>query len=104
MCLGIPALVLERIGDIGKVDFGGTQRDTNLSLVDAKAGDYVIIHAGFAIQVLEEKHALETLALFRAVYGDDITLSAVSGPEPEAGAPQGGRGKPHPAKKGKRHA
>jgi hydrogenase expression/formation protein HypC len=72
MCLGIPALVLERTGDLGRVDFGGTVRQANLSLVDAKEGDYVIVHAGFAIQVLEEKHALETLELFREVFGEEI--------------------------------
>jgi len=72
MCLGIPALVKERTGDNGTVDFGGTSREVNLTLVDAKVGDYVIIHAGFAIQVMEEKDARETLALFREVYGDEI--------------------------------
>ena len=71
MCLGIPALVVERTGDIGKVDFGGTVRPANLSLVDAKEGDYVIVHAGFAIQVLEEKNALETMELFREVFRED---------------------------------
>ena len=91
MCLGIPALVKERDGDIGKVDFGGTSREVNLSLVDAGAGDYVIVHAGFAIQVLEEKQALETLELFRDVYGEDVSL-LVDGP-PEAGGCLGGGGR-----------
>jgi len=72
MCLGIPALVIERTGDIGRVDFGGTVRQANLSLVDARVGDYVIVHAGFAIQVMEEEHALETLELFRQAFGPDI--------------------------------
>jgi hydrogenase expression/formation protein HypC len=71
MCLGIPALVLERNGDIGKVDFGGTMRQVNLSLVDAAVGQYVIVHAGFAIQIIDEKDALETLELFRELYGPD---------------------------------
>ncbi|MEM4729126.1 MAG: HypC/HybG/HupF family hydrogenase formation chaperone [Thermoplasmata archaeon] len=69
MCLGIPALVLERRGDTGKVDFGGTVREVNLSLVDATVGDWVIVHAGFAIQLLDERQALETLELFREVFG-----------------------------------
>jgi hydrogenase expression/formation protein HypC len=72
MCLGIPALVLERTQDLGRVDFGGTIRQANLSLVDAKVGDYVIVHAGFAIQVLDEKDALETLELFREVFGEEV--------------------------------
>lgn len=72
MCLGIPALVLDRQGDLGRVDFGGTIRQANLSLVDAKVGEYVIVHAGFAIQILDEKEALETLELFREVFGDAV--------------------------------
>ena len=45
---------------------GGVQYQTNLSLVeDAQVGDYVIVHAGFAIQKLDEQEAQETLALFR---------------------------------------
>jgi hydrogenase expression/formation protein HypC len=76
MCLGIPALVKERSGDIGRVDFGGTAREVNLSLVDAKVGEYVIVHAGFAIQVMAEKDALETLELFREVYGEQVGLPA----------------------------
>lgn len=67
MCLGVPALVLEKQGNIGKVDFGGSTREVDLSMVDAKVGDYVVVHAGFAIQVLDEKEALETLDLFRQI-------------------------------------
>lgn len=67
MCLGVPALVLEKQGNIGKVDFGGSTRDVDLSMVNAKVGDYVVVHAGFAIQVLDEKEALETLELFRQI-------------------------------------
>ncbi len=47
------------------VDFGqGVLREINTSLVEAKVGDYVLVHAGYAIQVLEEKEALETLSLW----------------------------------------
>jgi hydrogenase expression/formation protein HypC len=53
-------------GSKAKVDFGqGVLREVNLSLVDAKVGDYVLVHAGYAIQVLEEQEALETLQLWR---------------------------------------
>jgi hydrogenase expression/formation protein HypC len=55
-------------GSKAKVDFGqGVLREVNLSLVDAKVGDYVLVHAGYAIQVLEEKEALETLSLWKDV-------------------------------------
>ncbi len=70
MCLGVPALVLERRGEVGRVDFGGTVREVNLSLVDAKAGDWVIVHAGFAIQLLDERRALETLETLRELFGE----------------------------------
>ena len=55
-------------GAKAKVDFGqGVLREVNLSLVEAKVGDYVLVHAGYAIQVLEEKEALETLSLWRDI-------------------------------------
>jgi hydrogenase expression/formation protein HypC len=55
-------------GEKAQVDFGqGVLRDVNVSLVEAKLGDYVLVHAGYAIQVLEEKEALETLNLWNDV-------------------------------------
>lgn len=48
------------------MDFGeGTLRSVNVSLVDAKVGQYVIVHAGFAIHTLDEEEAKESLALWR---------------------------------------
>jgi len=65
MCLAIPARVLEKYGDNAKVDFGeGTTREVNISLVDVNVGEYVIVHAGFAIEVLDESEAKETLRLW----------------------------------------
>ena len=50
------------------VDFGqGVLRDVNVSLVNVKVGQYVLVHAGYAIQVLEEEEALETLSLWKDV-------------------------------------
>jgi len=68
VCLAIPGKIVEI--DSKKqsaiVDYGsGTKRKANVSLVEVKIGDYVLVHAGFAIQVLDEKEAKETLALFR---------------------------------------
>jgi hydrogenase expression/formation protein HypC len=66
MCLAIPALVLEKNGNWAKVDFGGgTTREVNIQLVDVKIGEYVIVHAGFAIEVLNVKEAEETLKLWQ---------------------------------------
>ncbi|MBE0516272.1 MAG: HypC/HybG/HupF family hydrogenase formation chaperone [Methanophagales archaeon] len=69
MCLAIPAKVVEITGEEGirrkaKADFGGVSREIDITLVDAKVGDYVIVHAGFAIAVLDEQEARETLALW----------------------------------------
>lgn len=66
MCLAIPAKVIEILDkEHANVDYGdGVKRKINISLVDAKLGDYVLVHAGFAIQVLSEKEAEETLRLF----------------------------------------
>jgi len=67
MCLGYPGKVIEINGDYAKVDFGGGVVRDNIiiSLVDARVGDYVIVHAGYAIQVLDEEEALETIRLWR---------------------------------------
>lgn len=67
MCLGIPAKVVEMDeSGIGKVDYLGTKVKANLTLLeDVKIGDWVIIHAGFAISQLNEEEAQETLQLLR---------------------------------------
>jgi hydrogenase expression/formation protein HypC len=65
MCLAIPAKVITIKDDKAQVDFGeGVLREVNVLLVDAKVGSYVLVHAGYAIQVLDEKEALETLRLW----------------------------------------
>jgi hydrogenase expression/formation protein HypC len=67
MCLGIPAKVVQ-IDDSqeGKVDYLGTRVKTNFTLLeDVKKGDWVIVHAGFAISRLDENEAQETLELLR---------------------------------------
>ena len=68
MCLAIPAKIMNIEGVKAQVDFGqGVLREVNVSLVDAKVGDYVLVHAGYAIQLIEEKEALETLSLWNDV-------------------------------------
>ena len=67
MCLGIPAKVidLDESGQ-GKVDYLGKKVRTNFSLLEnVKVGDWVIVHAGFAISKLDEEEAKETLSLLR---------------------------------------
>lgn len=66
MCLAIPMKLIQIEGDKGLVEIGNVKREVGLQLVEGvRVGDYLIVHAGFAIQKLDEKEALETLALFR---------------------------------------
>jgi len=68
MCLAIPAKVLEVQGDVAKVDFGqGIVRDVNVTLVEAHVGEYVLVHAGYAIQVINQEEAEETLRLWEEI-------------------------------------
>ncbi|HVO37274.1 MAG TPA: HypC/HybG/HupF family hydrogenase formation chaperone [Candidatus Acidoferrum sp.] len=73
MCLAIPAKVISRKDGKARVDFGeGVLREVNIELVDAKVGDYVLVHAGYAIQVLDEKEAQETLQLWSEILEAEI--------------------------------
>jgi len=55
-------------GNKAQVDFGeGVLRDVNVTLVDAKVGEYVLVHAGYAIQTVDKKDALETLTLWKEI-------------------------------------
>ena len=68
MCLAIPAKIMNINGEKANVDFGkGVLREVNISLVEAKLGDYVLVHAGYAIQIIEEQDAKETLSLWNSI-------------------------------------
>ena len=68
MCLAIPAKIVSKRGNIAKVDFGdGITRKVNVTLVDADVGKYVIVHAGFAIQIMDEYEAKETLRIWESI-------------------------------------
>ena len=69
MCLAIPAKVIAVEGSRAKVDFGGTTREIDVSLVDVRPGQYVLVHAGFAIQVLDEREAEEILRAWEELLG-----------------------------------
>jgi len=65
MCLAIPAKVLGVKDGVAQVDFGnGVSREVSVVLVEARKGDYVLVHVGYAIEVLDEKEAEETLRLW----------------------------------------
>ncbi len=68
MCLAIPGKIVRVDNGIAAVDLAGTIRKVSLQLVpDAEVGDYVLVHAGFAIQVIDEDEAAETLKLLEAI-------------------------------------
>lgn len=68
MCLAVPMEVVEINGFRGTAEIGGVKREVNLILVpDVKVGDYVIIHAGSAISVLDSVEAKKSLDLLREI-------------------------------------
>ena len=72
MCLAVPGKIIEifeRGGlPMGKIDFGGVFREACLSYTpEAQVGDYTVIHAGFALNLLSEEEALETLAMLKEI-------------------------------------
>ena len=70
MCLAIPAEVKKINGNIAKVDFGGILRDVDISLVDVEVGEYVLVHVGYAIQVIDREAAQETLQLWNELLNE----------------------------------
>jgi len=66
MCLGIPSKIIRINDSMATIDVYGAQRDISIMLLEdqVKVGDYVLVHAGFAIQKLQKKEAKETLKLF----------------------------------------
>jgi len=64
MCLAVPGKIVSISGQNALIDFGGVQREANVALVEPKVGDYVVVHAGFAIQVVDEEEAKETIKLW----------------------------------------
>ena len=88
MCLAVPGRVVSVVDDddgtaMAEVDFGGVRKQVCLAYIpDIEVGEYVIVHVGFAIQRLDEKSALETLANFDKLgileeeFGDGFELAA----------------------------
>lgn len=81
MCLGIPGKIIEIYDQnnlrMGKVDFGGVVREVCLAYVpEAQVDDYTIIHVGFALHLISEDEAQETLELLRQIteFNDELAL------------------------------
>lgn len=68
MCLAIPGKVLKIDEQVATVDFGGARRDVRLDLLEnVRKDDYVLVHAGYAIQVIDETDAKEILRFWEEV-------------------------------------
>lgn len=66
MCLAIPSKIIKIENNMGTIDVDGVKREASLMLLeDAKVGDYVIVHAGFALHKIDESVAMETLLLLK---------------------------------------
>jgi hydrogenase assembly chaperone HypC/HupF len=80
MCLAIPGKIVEIVdaeNDIAKVEVGGVRRNINIGMLDkedARIGDYVLIHVGFAMSKIDEKEAEDTLRLLEELgsYQDEM--------------------------------
>ena len=72
MCLAVPGKIIKiSKNHAADIDFGGVVRSAQLDfLPKAKVGEYVIVHAGFAIQKLDKKDAKETISLLKEAFGD----------------------------------
>ncbi|HLC05901.1 MAG TPA: HypC/HybG/HupF family hydrogenase formation chaperone [Anaerolineales bacterium] len=87
MCLGVPGKIVEIYQTdglkMGKIDFGGVQREACLEYVpEARIGDYTVIHVGFAISRLSEEEAMASLEILRQVVDlEEETRSDVPGVE-----------------------
>lgn len=80
MCLAVPAKIIELAGSDAVADCVGNRIQTNISLVpDVKLGDYVLVHAGFAITVLDEDEAKKTWKLLEDIDNFNKTNNKVSG-------------------------
>jgi len=103
MCLGIPGRVIDLRDDggmaMGTVDFGGVRRDVCLAYVadEVQAGDYVIVHVGFAISKVDEEEARRTFELLREMsqldeldWMKEVAERSLEGARGRAEGPSGG--------------
>lgn len=64
MCIAIPGKIISTTDNKAKVDFRGNIVEVHTGVIDAQVGDYVLVHAGCAIEVMKEDKAQELIALF----------------------------------------
>ncbi len=73
MCLGVPMKIISKEGDMVVAEVDGVRKEASIMLLDeaVEVGDYVIVHAGFAISRLNEAYAEETLRLMKEVFSPE---------------------------------
>jgi hydrogenase expression/formation protein HypC len=75
MCVAIPTLIKSVDGQNAQVEIGGIERTISIALTpEAKVDDYVIVHTGFALSVLDEAEAQETLRMFAEIAAIEQTM------------------------------
>ncbi len=70
MCVAVPGKIIEINGDIAKVDVLNNICEANVKLVEASVGDYILIHAGFALEVMKKDMAEELIGIFEELEED----------------------------------
>lgn len=73
MCLGVPMKIISKDGDTVIAEVDGVRKDASIMLLDetVEVGDYVIVHAGFAISRLNEEYAEETLRMMKEIFSPE---------------------------------
>lgn len=72
MCLAVPAKIIDRVDMLATVEINGVTRKVSLMLLpEAQVGDFVLVHAGFAIQTIDEEEAKKTMELLKELTGCD---------------------------------
>ncbi len=87
MCLAVPGKIVEVVrasddpvtGRVGVIDFQGSRIEASLAMVpEADEGAWVLVHAGFALTVIDEAEAMDTFETLQAAFGDDIEIPGAS--------------------------
>jgi hydrogenase expression/formation protein HypC len=77
MCLAIPGRVISIDGMVANVELGGVERKVSLQLIpEARRNDYILVHAGIGIQIIDEDEALATLELFEEMFKEETVWEA----------------------------
>ncbi len=67
MCIAMPGRIVSVEGNMAKADFNGNVVDVNTGLIEAKVGQYVLVHAGCALEVMEKERAEELIEIFKDI-------------------------------------